>query len=49
VTHKVTDQYRSLAAEVEGRVLNREAFLGGGTEGPGPNVEAPEATLAANG
>ena len=25
--HKVTEQYRNLAAEVEYRVLNREAFL----------------------
>ncbi len=50
-THKVTDQYRSLAAEVEDRVLNREAFLLRGAEGPGPEAVAPEGTkpLAANG
>jgi chromosome partitioning protein len=32
--HKVTEQYRSLAAEVEDRVLNREAFLARASEVP---------------
>jgi chromosome partitioning protein len=39
--HKVTEQYRGLAAEVEDRVLNREAFLARASESstgvdPGP-------------
>jgi len=33
-THKVTEQYRSLAAEVEERVVNRRPFLLRGREGP---------------
>ncbi len=48
-THKVTDQYRCLAAEVEARVLDREAFLIRGADGPRAQADAPEEPLTANG
>jgi chromosome partitioning protein len=44
-THKVTEQYRCLAAEVEKRLLDREGFLARAKEGLGQEVakgEEPE-------
>jgi chromosome partitioning protein len=49
--HKVTEQYRSLAAEVEERVLNREAFLAGTLEsiaGSRAEAEEPAEQMVAN-
>jgi chromosome partitioning protein len=37
-THKVTEQYRSLAAEVEERLLDRERFLARAKEGLSPEA-----------
>src|SRR6516165_6889155 len=41
-THKVTEQYRSLAAEVEERLLNRQGFLARAKEGFSPEAAKGE-------
>jgi chromosome partitioning protein len=48
-THKVTEQYRCLAAEVEKRLLDREGFLARAQEGLTPeSMKGEEAQLAAS-